>query len=300
MKIMIIEDDVALAEALAATLNDRDHIVQVVFDGQSAWSTISAETDQIDLILADIGIPPPNGLEILSLVRNNGYDIPVIIMTAGRDLQNPLIALRQGAFDFLLKPIDNKALLSSLTRADSFRSSRQEMMDLLPYTQSRIKFTIPSKSQHVKSLANSLKTHYELFCDKYDLDSYRINLCLLEALTNAIIHGNLEIDSAIKEESWEEFDQMIQIREQQAVYANRNIIINAEFNSRRIKFEIEDEGQGFDPDSLPNFHDPLNLEKSGRGLFLIHSYMDQVVWNKKGNKIQMIKNIGKGKKRQKK
>ena len=56
-------------------------------------------------------------------------------------------------------------------------------------------------------------------------------------------------------------------------------------------FEIEDQGAGFDVSKLPDFDDPESLMSSGRGLLLIHSFMDVVEWNDKGNCIKMIKHI---------
>jgi anti-sigma regulatory factor (Ser/Thr protein kinase) len=119
---------------------------------------------------------------------------------------------------------------------------------------------------------------------------------------NAIIHGNLEVSSALKEESWEQFEALVQEREASPEFGEKQVIVRCQITLEQIRFEVEDQGQGFDARDWQTSH-PGNilaldecellmaLSKSGRGLLLITSFMDNVFWNDAGNCITMVKNL---------
>lgn len=291
MNILILDDESTILEELGRFFKGNGHRVVSAADGRTGWEYLSSSPESYDAVIADYKMPELDGLELLRLVRNNGYEIPVIIITAFIEEDTSLKALRLGAYDLITKPFSRKVLRLLLNRLESYQENKRELLEIIPYIRSRIQFRIPSQTRYIKSIVNSLKIHYLPLCRKYNLDEFRINLCLIEALTNAIIHGNFEIDSRIKEESWEAFEQMIHDREQSIDYAEREVIVRARINSQSLEFEIEDEGNGFDYQALPDFTDPRNLSYSGRGLFLIHSFMDAVSWNDKGNIIYLTKYI---------
>jgi anti-sigma regulatory factor (Ser/Thr protein kinase) len=111
-----------------------------------------------------------------------------------------------------------------------------------------------------------------------------------EALTNAIIHGNLEVSSKYREGDGEEFYQRIRKRQNQFPYSERTLSIEASFKIGEARFEIRDEGPGFDPSRVSDPTHRSNLDKPyGRGLFLIRAFMDEVLFNQAGNEITLIK-----------
>ena len=81
-----------------------------VGDGIAALETI--ETGGIDLIYLDIHLPKMDGLEVLKRLQQKGYEIPVILLTAHATLQSALEALRLGASDYLVKPINPETIVS--------------------------------------------------------------------------------------------------------------------------------------------------------------------------------------------
>jgi serine/threonine-protein kinase RsbW len=90
-------------------------------------------------------------------------------------------------------------------------------------------------------------------------------VALDEAFVNAVKHGN-------------KFD------------AHKLVRISADISNAEAKFTIEDEGEGFDVNSIPDPLDPQNLFKSsGRGVFFIYNIMDEVVYNDRGNRLTMVK-----------
>jgi anti-sigma regulatory factor (Ser/Thr protein kinase) len=114
-----------------------------------------------------------------------------------------------------------------------------------------------------------------------------------EALTNAILHGNLELQSTLKEQDEKAFYRLAQERRREPPYSDRRVTVELKLSRPEAVFVVRDEGHGFDPATLPDPTDPANLGRvHGRGLLLIHTFMDRVQHNDKGNEITMIKHCG--------
>lgn len=117
----------------------------------------------------------------------------------------------------------------------------------------------------------------------------RVGIALDEALVNALYHGNLEMDSKFREEGNAYYRQAEQ-RMQQRPYADRRLYVEVLISRDVAEFLIRDEGPGFDPSSLPDPTDPSNLERvSGRGVLLMQTFMDEVVFNDRGNGVLLRK-----------
>jgi anti-sigma regulatory factor (Ser/Thr protein kinase) len=126
-----------------------------------------------------------------------------------------------------------------------------------------------------------------------EADRLRLGIALEEALTNAMYHGNLELDSALRENDDRIYYDLARQRSQQPPYCHRRIYVETRHSDDAMCIVIRDEGLGFDPKSLPDPTDPENLERaSGRGMLLIKTFMDEVRHNAKGNEITMIKRRG--------
>jgi anti-sigma regulatory factor (Ser/Thr protein kinase) len=118
----------------------------------------------------------------------------------------------------------------------------------------------------------------------------QIALALDEALSNAIIHGNLEVSSKYRQGTGDEFYRKIQERRRQFPYSERCVLIEGRFRIGEVRFVIRDEGPGFDPGQIPDPTHRANLDKPyGRGLFLIRAFMDEVLFNDQGNEITLVK-----------
>lgn len=119
-------------------------------------------------------------------------------------------------------------------------------------------------------------------------EASRVSVCLFEALTNAINHGNFEIDSALREDDDNQFDDLIRLRQHQPPYAERRVFVEAALSPHEARFVIRDEGPGFDTHSA--VAPGIDLDRlSGRGMLLIRAFMDEVQHNERGNEITMIK-----------
>lgn len=104
MRILLVEDDRRIARALAETFKDRQYIVDIATDGEMGWNSI--ETLNYDLILLDIMLPKLDGISLCKRLRQNGYTIPVLMLTARDTSNDKVIGLDAGADDYVVKPFD--------------------------------------------------------------------------------------------------------------------------------------------------------------------------------------------------
>ena len=110
MNILIVEDETALAEAVAHILRKAGHSADRVVDGQSALDYIRVGT--YDLVLLDIMLPKLDGLSVLRQMRSEGVQTPVLMLTARTTVPDKVAGLNAGADDYLTKPFDPEELLA--------------------------------------------------------------------------------------------------------------------------------------------------------------------------------------------
>ena len=126
MRIAVVEDNSALAKAIATSLKDEGHGVDVIDDGGEASLFLAQE--QIDLVILDINLPGKSGLEVLTGLRAAGSATPVILLTARSDTSDRVAGLDKGADDYLIKPFDMAELLARV-RALLRRSSLDQTLE---------------------------------------------------------------------------------------------------------------------------------------------------------------------------
>jgi len=110
MKILIIEDEYSLADAISETLKKEKFTVEIATDGQEGEDLAFANV--YDLILLDIMLPSKDGFQILQTLRSEKQDIPVIILTAKAEIGDKLKGLENGADDYVTKPFHMSELVA--------------------------------------------------------------------------------------------------------------------------------------------------------------------------------------------
>ncbi len=290
MNILVVEDEDDLLHEIVKCLRRNKHEVMTAGNGLLGWDVFRECAETFDAVLTDVKMPVMDGLTLLQKVREKHSKIPVIIMTGHGDLEMSIQALRMGAFDFLVKPFDPELLEQALEKLNSIRQAPVMETDLLASIR-EVHLDFPSETQAIPRIQAYLKDYYTAVCMPYPINTNHVGLCLHEALTNAVIHGNLQVDSVLKERSWENFEALIRTRENDPEFKMRRVHVSYRVHSDAVEFEIRDEGNGFDLGNLPNPNDPLALLSSGRGLILIRSFMDRVEWNESGNQIRMFKEL---------
>ena len=112
MKILIIEDEYSLADAISETLKKENFMTKIVTDGEEGEN--EALTGVYDLILLDIMLPNKDGFKILKSLQEEHIETPVIILTAKSEIYDKLNGLENGADDYITKPFHIKELVARI------------------------------------------------------------------------------------------------------------------------------------------------------------------------------------------
>lgn len=294
MPTVLVVDDTAVDRFLAgAIIEERPGwTAKYAEDGRQALESLRNSTP--DLVLTDLQMPEINGLELVEAIRREFSAVPVILMTAHGSEDIAVAALQKGAASYVSKQNLAKDLVptvvSVLNLAKTHRNHQQALECL---AEAEYHFVLANDSARVQPLVSHLQDqmlHMGL-ADKNGL--IRIGTALREALINAIEHGNLELTSELRElEDDRAYVELVESRRQLPSYRNRCVRLSVHLSRREAVYVIRDEGRGFNPSALPDPTDPRNLEKlSGRGLFLIRTFMDEVRFNDTGNEITLIKRV---------
>ncbi len=124
MRLLLVEDDAMIAEAIRTGLKRDGFTVDWVGDGDSADRVL--RTEQFDLLLLDLGLPHKNGLQVLKSLRARHETVPVLIITARDAVSDRVQGLDAGADDYLIKPFDLEELaarIRALLRRKSGRTA---------------------------------------------------------------------------------------------------------------------------------------------------------------------------------
>jgi two-component system, NtrC family, response regulator AtoC len=123
-RLLLVEDDSAVRRSIAETLSEEGFDVREA-DGAPAALNLLAECDP-EIVLSDVRMPGMDGIELLRLIRERAPSVDVVLMTAYDDMATVARAMREGAFDFLVKPLKLAELRRVLTRLLEDRRSREQ------------------------------------------------------------------------------------------------------------------------------------------------------------------------------
>lgn len=112
MRVLLVEDDRMIGAAVAQALKDAAYAVDWVTDGEGAIDAARHET--YDLALLDLGLPPPDGMDVLREFRRGDRRLPVIIVTARDAIDDRIHGLDLGADDYIVKPFEIRELLARM------------------------------------------------------------------------------------------------------------------------------------------------------------------------------------------
>src|SRR3954462_9665328 len=104
MKILLVEDEQKLAQALARGLGLEGYTVDHIADGKKALTRISLHRADYDLVILDLMLPSMDGLEVCKQVREMNITIPILVLTARAETDTKVQLLLSGADDYLVKP----------------------------------------------------------------------------------------------------------------------------------------------------------------------------------------------------
>ena len=112
--VLVVEDDADLREAICDTLQLNKISFHEVENGRAAEQFLASNS--ASLVLSDVQMSPGNGYELLSSIRSNQFDVPVILMTAYGSIPQAVDAIQAGAVDYLVKPFEVSSLVSTVRK----------------------------------------------------------------------------------------------------------------------------------------------------------------------------------------
>ena len=163
--------------------------------------------------------------------------------------------------------------------------------EIIPKTL-HVKYEITNRIFEVDEIVFSITKDFIYFFNINELQQIRVGLC--EMITNAIEHGNLEItgDEKFQYTTNGNYIELLKSKLDNLKSYNRKVIIEIRINNHNLKIVIEDEGQGFDTKIIRQYCKCKDTTKlHGRGIMIANLYFDSVYYNKKGNKVTLVKKI---------
>jgi len=287
--ILIAEDSATHAAQIQALLERDGHTVVLTADGQQALEALSNSVP--DMVITDLNMPNLNGLELVQHIREHYSETPVVMMTGEGSEDTAVQALRMGATSYLPKRELAQSLnstVSEILQLIEARRGKDEVMDALVAEEST--FVIGNDHRFASQVIAHLEEQLRSMKYSDPTGMLRITMAVREAVANAIDHGNLELDSDMRDEDGPGYSDLGLQRSQLEPWKHRQVTITSRVTPDYVRYTVTDQGPGFDPSSLPDPLDPDNLLRAhGRGLMLIRSFMDEVCHNETGNMITMIK-----------
>lgn len=113
MKVLLVEDDLTIADAIDRRLQDLGLSIEIAHDLKTAATALTAR-DSLGLLVLDLSLPDGDGLQFLSRQRAQGLNLPVLILTARDEPRQRVLGLDSGADDYLIKPFDMEELVARI------------------------------------------------------------------------------------------------------------------------------------------------------------------------------------------
>lgn len=288
--ILVVDDSPTQLQQIQFLLEREGFVVQSAEDGVQAMAAI--ENNMPMLVVTDLQMPEMNGLELVASVKQTIPSLPVILTTSQGNEKIASQALKAGAASYVPKRELNETLIPVLQQVMAVNKAAQAVPAV---SQNAVESTITLEVTNDEGQIPDIISRLELPMVELDLfdegERMQIAMALDEALLNAMIHGNLEVSSELRQnDDGAPYVNMIAQRKEETPYKDRKVTIKLEATNEQITFTIRDDGPGFDAAALRDPTDPENIERAGgRGLLLINAFMDEVSHNEVGNEIRMTK-----------
>ena len=146
-RIMIVDDEQAIRESLQGLFEDEDYIVSTAPSGEEAVARFRKQP--VDCVLLDIWMPGIDGLETMLRLHQQDAELPIIIMSGHATIDTAVRATRQGAFDFVEKPLSSEKLLVLVRNALEKRKLTRENMDLKKNIQQQSRHELMGDSEAI-------------------------------------------------------------------------------------------------------------------------------------------------------
>lgn len=250
----------------------------------------AVDATPLALLLADSGLWHKGGLA--DHITANHPALPVVVLTA-RDDAAVIQHLQLGAMTYIPRDAGRRRLLDTIqSLIDITRHSpyRERVRGFL--RSAEVELSLGNDPAAIGTVVGYLQQVLEDYGLSNPRDRARAGLALSEALSNAMIHGNLEVPSDLREQGSDAYYDAMEKQRAVEPFASRRVEVKARFTQSTATFLIRDQGPGFDRAAIPDPTDPANFGRlSGRGLLIMKAYTDLVTWNEAGNEVTLVKSL---------
>ena len=261
--LLVVEDSQTQRTLMTSVLEKERWTVRAVDTAEQALAVVESQLPMA--VITDLEMPGMSGLQLVQTLRGTHPSLPVILTTSKGSEDVAADALRHGAASYVPKRHVSQTLADVvrqvLNAGEAIRSVRA--MGRFA-TASSITLRIDNDESLVpKVIARLELTLMEL--GTFDEGCrMQVAMALDEAITNAIVHGNLEVPSSLREiDGGNGYRDLIERRRGESPYADRRVTVSLDATSDKATFQIVDEGPGFDPKSLVDCTDEEHIEGVG-------------------------------------
>ena len=281
------------------SLTDNRKLIRELLARNGTWTIAEADSPKeafdilaeqdIAVMLTDLHVPDVSGQDFIEALRARFPQIPTVVITPAGPDKAVVRALLLGAAAYVPRTALARDLSGTVERVLALAEPLPAWDQLRAHwSGTTVRFVIPSDRTWIHNVVQYLQGELSRYGICGPEDRTRIGMALAEALANAIIHGNLEVSSALREKDPASFEQELANRASTAPYRDRTVQLNASYDLAGATFVIADEGPGFDVGSVPDPTDEENLLKViGRGLLIMRAFTDKLTFNEPGNEVTM-------------
>jgi len=257
-RILIVDDHDDLSTALKEVFSKSGYYVKTTESRDEAVEL--DETDAFDLVISDL-----DGDKIFTKKKTDESDNSCLPEADPEECNlSHVKAFKVCATNYRREDYNEDELKNLFETVLNYKAQFVDKRQAVQQIREKIEFVFPSAISLMHSILDYLMKRVEKV-GVINPESSNLFIALDEAFVNAVKHGN-------------KFD------------AAKTVKVSAEVSVKEARFTIEDEGEGFDVESIPDPRNPENLFKaSGRGVLFIYNIMDEVRYNERGNRLEMIK-----------
>jgi len=255
-----------------------------------AGAARDALADAAPIMLALVDTDQWQDEALRAYIEEHHPKLPVVILT-GTDAKRETIIkhLHLGAMTYVPRFADSRRLIDTIRTIMELTTRspyRERVRDFL--RSGEVELHITNDTTLIPLVVGYTQRILEDYGLSSEREQSRLGIALAEALSNAIIHGNLEVSSHARERVDDSYYDLIMTRRAREPYASRAVHINMRFSQSSATIVIRDQGKGFDRAKLadPTAEENL-LAPSGRGILLMRAYTNALSWNESGNEVTL-------------
>lgn len=150
-RILVVDDEASILKAIRAILSDVGCSVEICTEAESAL--VMLEREAFDVIISDIRMPGMSGIELLALIHQQNPETPVILISGYADMETAVAAVKEHAFDFIVKPFDPEHIVCSVRKAFGYK----RLLDMEREYKGLLEETVAKSAAGVKQYLRQLK-----------------------------------------------------------------------------------------------------------------------------------------------